>query len=196
MNCSPVDLKDYVFGELPAESRAAVEQHAAVCAPCREELERLRVTGAALAALREEELPRRIAFVSDKVFEPKWWQTLWNSGPRMGFASALVLAAAILAHGLMQPAAVPVRSATASVDHAAFETRVSEEVAKRLPEAVRQVSVQSDEKTARLIADLEKRANFERRADMVAFQEEVNYLKKRLDVTTIQLARADLGQGQ
>jgi anti-sigma factor RsiW len=195
MNCSPVDLKDYVFGELSASSREAVEQHVTGCAPCREELERLRVTGAALAVLCEEELPRRIAFVSDKVFEPKWWQKIWNSGPSMGFASALVLAAAILAHGLMQPAAVPLRTA-APVDQAAFEARVSEEVTKRLPEAVRQVAAQSDQKTARLIADLEKRANFERRADMVAFQEEVNYLKKRLDVTTIQLARADMGQGQ
>jgi hypothetical protein len=46
-----------------------------------------------LASLEDEEIPRRIAFVSDRVFEPRWWQTMWRSGPVMGFASAALLAA-------------------------------------------------------------------------------------------------------
>ena len=103
MNCSSLDLKEYVLGEADRSTKAAVEQHTASCSACHDELERLRVTHAALLSLPEEELPRRIAFVSDRVFEPKWWQRIWQSGPVMGFASAMVLAAAILAHGAMTP---------------------------------------------------------------------------------------------
>jgi hypothetical protein len=58
-----------------------------------------------------EEVPRRIAFVSDKVFEPRWWQSLfsprsWNST----VAAACVVAAAILVHGFVgfaRPSASP-----------------------------------------------------------------------------------------
>jgi hypothetical protein len=188
MNCAPFDLKDYLFGELPEEGRRQVEQHLAVCEPCREEFERLRLTQAALAALRDEEPPRRIAFVSDKVFEPRWWQRLWRSGPQLGFASALALAAAIVAHGYLarpQPAAQPAVSAYN------LEERVAEEVARRLPAALEKALAERDARLLRQVADLEARMNFERRADLVAFQEQVNYLKKRLDVATIQFARAE-----
>ncbi len=98
MSCSSVDLKAYVLGELAAAERAPVAKHLEACQDCREELERLNVTRAALLSLAEEEAPQRIAFVSDKVFEPRWWQTIWHSGPVMGFASAGVLAVAILVH--------------------------------------------------------------------------------------------------
>ena len=54
----------------------------------REELELLQATRTALQALPQEEAPRRIAFVSDKIFEPRWWQRIWQSGPAMGFASS------------------------------------------------------------------------------------------------------------
>ena len=76
-----------------------MEDHVRGCQSCREELDRLNLTRSALASLEDEEIPRRIAFVSDRVFEPRWWQTMWHSGPVMGFASAAVLAAAILVHG-------------------------------------------------------------------------------------------------
>lgn len=99
MSCSPFDLKDYFFGELKSAERDAVEAHAATCEVCREELNALQSTRAALLSIPDEEPPRRIAFVSDKVFEPRWWQVLWNSGPKLGFASAAMLSAAILFHG-------------------------------------------------------------------------------------------------
>ena len=44
-----------------------------------------------MLSLPDEEIPQRIAFVSDRVFEPSWWQTVWRSGPAMGFASAVLL---------------------------------------------------------------------------------------------------------
>ena len=50
--------------------RVEVEAHIKSCTPCREELERLDCTQATLFSLRDEEIPQRIAFVSDKIFEP------------------------------------------------------------------------------------------------------------------------------
>jgi hypothetical protein len=76
MSCSPFDLKDYFLKELPAE-RARWKRTSGMPA-CREELDRLRLTGAALFSLRDEEIPRRIAFVSDQVFEPSPWRRWWE----------------------------------------------------------------------------------------------------------------------
>ena len=66
------DWKSYALGELDARARQEAESHVSACADCQDELAGLRVTLDAMATLREEELPRRIAFVSDKVFERGW----------------------------------------------------------------------------------------------------------------------------
>jgi hypothetical protein len=88
--------------ELGADQRREAETHAANCSPCRMELATLRLTLDALSTLREEEVPRRIAFVSDKVFEPRWWQTFL----RPSFAAALVIALAIVIHAFVVQASV------------------------------------------------------------------------------------------
>ena len=100
MSCSDYDWKAYALGELDQDARRQAEAHAATCSNCREELAGLRLTLDALSTLREEEAPRRIAFVSDKVFEPRWWKSLL----RPSFAGACVIALAILAHGFARPA--------------------------------------------------------------------------------------------
>jgi len=100
MSCSNYDWKAYALGELDANDRRQAEAHAAACSECREELAGLRLTLAALSTLREEEPPRRIAFVSDKVFEPRWWQAFLKPS----FAGALVIALAILVHAFARPA--------------------------------------------------------------------------------------------
>ena len=133
-------LKDYVLAELSREESAEVEQHARACESCRVELDALSVTRAALLSVADEEPPRRIAFVSDKVFEPRWYHRLWNSGPRLGFASAAMLAAAITAHGWMArplpaTAPVPVPVASSVPSEGEIETRVRAEVAKAVAAA-------------------------------------------------------------
>ena len=134
MTCAPFDLKDYFFGELNAEQRGAVEQHVDACAACREELAALSATRSAVLCMREEEPPRRIAFVSDKVFEPRWWQKLLASGPQLGFASAAMLAVAIVFHAVrMRPAPV----AGARAGRAGGSRRsIEAEIAKRVQAAV------------------------------------------------------------
>jgi hypothetical protein len=102
---STPDWKAYALAELDSAARREAEAHAASCAGCREELSALRVTLDALSVLREEEIPRRIGFVSDKVFEPRWWQRgfrLTFANPT--FSAACVVAAAILVHAFAHPA--------------------------------------------------------------------------------------------
>src|SRR5689334_13729103 len=104
MSCSPFDLRDYFFQELSDPQQRQVEAHVKTCQPCREELERLNLTGAALLSLPDEEIPQRIAFVSDKVFEPsplrRWLAAFWGSTARLGFASAAMLSTAIVVYAL------------------------------------------------------------------------------------------------
>ena len=102
MSCTNFDWKAYALGELDPANRNQAEAHANTCAHCREELAGLRLTLDALSTMREEEVPRRIAFVSDKVFEPRWWQRIWSPS----FAAGCVIAAAILVHAFVQPASI------------------------------------------------------------------------------------------
>jgi anti-sigma factor RsiW len=118
-NCSQLDWKGYALGELDKNARAEAEEHAAACQACREELAATRLTLDALSTLHDEEVPRRIAFVSDKVFEPRWWQRFWSPT----FAAACVVAAAILVHGFMS-------FARPSADPAQIQARVDRAVTK------------------------------------------------------------------
>ena len=96
MNCSPFELRDYFFAELSPAERREVESHLNACAACREELAGLRSTQTALLRLPDEEMPRRIAFVSDKIFEPsraaRWWAGFSLGAPKLAFSLALLLA--------------------------------------------------------------------------------------------------------
>ena len=138
MNCSPFDLRDYLLKELSDGERRQVDAHVRGCAACREELERLQLTEAALFSLRDEEIPQRIAFVSDKIFEPSpWrraWAAFWGSGARLGFASAAMLSVALIVFSLARTAGTPgpstasgpaaARVATASVSEAEIQQRI------------------------------------------------------------------------
>ena len=130
MTCAPFDVRDYFFGELNTQDRELVEQHVEACSACRDELTALSATRSAVLCMREEEPPRRIAFVSDKVFEPRWWQKLLSSGPQLGFASAAMLTAAIVFHAVSAPAQAP--APVAQVEQKVIEA----EIAKRVDVAV------------------------------------------------------------
>ena len=193
MTCSSVDLKAYVLGEEPAEH--AVTAHVAACESCREELERLRATRTALLALPQEEMPRRIAFVSDKIFEPRWWQRIWHSGPAMGFASAALLAVAILLHGYARP----IPTAAPGVDASKLEARVEAEVARRVDVAVNRAVSESEarqnKETARLLDAAEKRFAAQRQSDLVDVKEAMAYYEKALNRWTVAYNDAALKTG-
>ena len=130
MNCglgpAQPDWKAYALGEMDAKARREAEAHAATCVGCQEEMASLRVTLDAMATLRDEEMPRRIAFVSDKVFEPKWWQRWWNPT----FASACVVAASILVHAFSGNGSQAQIDAAVYKAVATVEARHAEETAR------------------------------------------------------------------
>jgi len=104
---APHDLRDYLLDELTLEQRAELEAYLETSPEARDELEGLRLTHKALLSVPDEEIPRRIAFVSDKVFEPSWamrlWRELWAGAPRVGFGMAAVTVAFFGGLWLVQP---------------------------------------------------------------------------------------------
>jgi hypothetical protein len=160
MSCSPFDLKDYFFEELGGAERKQVEAHVTACGSCREELNRLRLTGTTLLSLREEEIPRRIAFVSDQIFEPspwrRWWSGFWNTPARLGFGSAALLSAALVVFALTRPAPVelvrvvqgpavlPAQTAQAvqAVPDAAIQARIDQAADRAVAARTRQLEAE------------------------------------------------------
>jgi len=104
---SKPDWKAYVLGELAPNASRQAEAHLAASSICHEAAATLRLTVDTLSTLREEEVPRRIAFVSDKVFEPRWWQRVFSPT----FAAGALVAAAILVHGAVRPGQAQVEAA-------------------------------------------------------------------------------------
>jgi len=166
MSCTSHDWKGYFLGELPDEERRPAEEHLGSCPDCREELERLRLTRAALETLEDEPIPQRIAFVSDRVFEPRWWQR----SPQWAMLAAGVLALAILVHAF---AYRPVQAGP-GVDLAAVQTRIESEVARRVA-----ASEQRQQAVLReAVAAVEKKSEFDRRVDQVKMEKTLEYLQK------------------
>lgn len=194
MNCSSMDLKAYVLGESSADPGEAA--HIESCESCRQELERLRSTHTALLALKEEEIPRRIAFVSDKIFEPRWWQRLWRSGPAMGFASAAILAAAIFVHAYARP----VGTVGPAINAAQIEQSVQAQVSKRLDaevaKSVAKIVADSqarEAKTARLLDAAEKRFELQRQSDVAMMEQAARYFENKMGQLMIASNRNDGG---
>jgi len=151
------EWKAYSLGEMDARARQEAESHVAACADCQDELAALRVTLDAMATLRDEELPRRIAFVSDKVFEPRWYEKLTQAFLRPSFAAAGLIAAAILVDAFVRPVGVP-GNATAQVDTRAIESRVTAEVTARLQnEMAGAVNTAVNTAVTKAVAETEKR---------------------------------------
>jgi hypothetical protein len=178
MSCSPFDLRDYFFGELPEEGRHLVELHSRSCVQCREELNRLLSTQAALLAVADEEIPQRIGFVSDRVYEPsrllRWWRTFWGSAPRLGFASAAMLSAAIIVSAMHRPNVVIPTTPTASVD----VVKLQADFSRQLNEAVQKAVAESDARHERLLAAVAKRFDAERKADMEKVSQSFAFAEK------------------
>jgi anti-sigma factor RsiW len=186
MTCHELDWNGYVLGEAPASERARMAEHAAKCPSCREELERLELTRATLRMLPEEEIPRRIAFVSDKVFEATWWQRLWARGPGWGFASAALLAAAIVTHGFAARPAAP--AVAPGLTEAQVQARIESELSRRVGELVAQAVAASEarqtEQTVKAVqaaVDIERK-NFamQRQADMLAVEDNLRLIRKQM----------------
>jgi anti-sigma factor RsiW len=185
MSCSPFDLRDYLLQELDAPQQREVEAHVRICESCREEAERLRMTQSTLLALREEEIPQRIAFVSDKIFEPspwrRWWSAFWGSTARLGFASAAMLSISLVIFALTRPVPAPVAKETVptiTISTVSNNAEIDRRINAAVEQAVADSEARQAQKTERLIADLERR-NVEERKQLVAAGSAIDYLGRR-----------------
>ena len=186
MSCSPFDLRDYLFGELAEAERRRVDVHVRSCGGCQEEMERLRITQSTLLELRDEEVPQRIGFVSDPVFEPsgprRFWRALWASGPRLGFASAAMLSAALVIFTFLRPVTAVPAMTPASLDTAKIEQQVSDRVAAEVRKASAEIEARQEKKTADLLAVAERRYEQQRESDMKTVAGAFSYLEKKYNV--------------
>jgi anti-sigma factor RsiW len=191
------DLRDYAVGEIEADRQPALEQHLAACGDCTLELDRMRLTTAALRSLPDREVPQRIAFVSDKVFEPspvsRWFAGFWNSSARLGFASACVLAAALVVFAYHRPAdRAPVVIQTANVDFSK-QVGISDQINDAVAKAVAQVRAEDSRMVQQTAEQMTKAAieaanlkyEKEYQARMVAVEESFTVLQKRFSSSLI-----------
>jgi hypothetical protein len=188
MNCSQYDVKGYFLNETSPDERTAIEAHLEVCGRCREELERLKALRVVLAALPEEEPPRRLAFVSDRVFEPSLWARFWNSTPRLVFASAALLAIAIVAHGWIARPPAPAPAPDVAAIRAQLQAELSQDLQAAVEKAVAEATARHERRTAELLQAAEQRYQQQRLADRIAFEEAFEVLQKRMNVYRASLA--------
>ena len=182
MSCASQDaLRDYALNELSGEERRQVEAHLGACEACAEELQGLRLTTAALRVLPDVEIPRRIAFVSDKVFEPsrvaRFFGSVWKSAAQLGFASACLLAGAIVFSAVHRPVVEGRNLPSVSIDEA-------------VQKAVAQVRAEDARNTDLALAKVERKYDEKQRALMISVQENFEVMQKRLSSYTL-LASTD-----
>jgi anti-sigma factor RsiW len=191
MPCADYDWKGFVLQEIPPAERRPMEEHLKSCAACRQEVEALGLTIVAVRQLPQQPIPRRLAFVSDPVFELPWWKRLWRMpAPAWGFAAACVLAAVIFTHGRMAPPPV-----TARYDPAVIERAVQAELERQLPArleaAVRTQIAPAMAQLETRLASFEQRVESDRRADLRDVTSAFELLQKRIN--NVYLASAQYG---
>jgi hypothetical protein len=147
-------------------------------------LERLRITQATLLAWREEEVPQRIGFVSDKVFEPsparRMWRAFWGSSGKLGLASSAMLSVALVFFTFYRQA--PAAASSAPLDASRIEAQVAARVSAAVEKAVAESETRQAGKTAALLAAAEQRFERQRETDMRNVEQSLSVLQKHYNV--------------
>jgi len=193
------EVRDYAFGELPEGKRGAVEEHVAGCAQCSAELDGLQLTTAALRILPDQEIPQRIAFVSDKVFAPsgfsKWFGAGW-----LNFASACVVAAGLVGAAFAYRPVVTIAAPAPVVTAAKMDVtaQMNEAVTQAVDQAVARIRAEDARVMDAALAASELKHEKQHRELLAAMDENLTYLQKRYSSVTM-LASSDamrFGGGQ
>ena len=188
----PYDLRDYLFDELTPRERAEVERYLESSSEARQELERLRLTHTALQRLPDEEIPRRVAFVSDKVFEPspamRFWREFWTAAPRAAFGMAAVLLVLFGGMWLTQPAVTVDESgwrvAFGPASPAAAPAALTPEQAEQVRQVVFQAIAERQQEQSAMLASMIS----ERRPEETVSPAEMARIRRE-----VQEMRSDLG---
>jgi Putative zinc-finger len=185
MNCSPFELHDYFLGELAENERRQMDHHVRACASCSDELQRLKITQTALMTLREEEIPQRIGFVSDKVFEPgvmgRLWRSFWGSTAQLVFASAAMLSIAIVVHAV-RPAERVEANRAEPLSAVVMDRQVAERVQAAVQKAVAESEARQTAKTSELLAAAEVRYQAQHEAEMRNVADAFSVLQKHYNL--------------
>lgn len=187
----PYDLRDYLLDELTPRERAEVERYLESSSEARQDLERLRLTHTALQRLPDEEIPRRVAFVSDKVFEPspamRFWREFWTAAPRAAFGMAAVLLVLFGGMWLTQPAVTVDESgwrvAFGAPSPAAVPAALTPEQAEQVRQVVfRAIAERQQEQSAMLASMISERRPEETvsPAEMARMRREVQEMRSDL----------------
>ena len=192
-------LRDYAFDELSGAERLALERHIESCSACEADLRSVQLTAAVLQSVPDREIPQRIAFVSDKLFEPSPWARFWRgffgSPMQVGFASACLLAAAISFSATRRPAEI--RTVVTAQGSAPVD--VSAQIDLAVKKAVAQVHEEDQRQTQIALAAAEVRHKQEHDALLVSMRETVDVMQRRMGAYTSELAsleRPAMGGGQ
>lgn len=192
------DLRELVFGDELARTPEAELQAISEHPERQEELNRLLQLREALLTLADEEPPRRTVLVAPAADRMPWWRSLLGFGtPGWGFAGAMALAAAILAHGwLMRPASpvlqvagnlagsgAPTATGAITLSEAQIEARVNAAVDQRLGSLLQQVraelKTEHQREAQRLVAAAEERLQQQHDAEMFQMREAVTFIQKK-----------------
>jgi hypothetical protein len=207
MECTGFDWKGHALGELGAAETAEHERHARTCERCRAELARYRATVAGLRSLPMVDPPRRIVFAPEPAGRAaSWWERMWQSGPQLGFASAAVLALAIVAHGLLARVPATFAPGPASQIEARIHEEAQKEIARRLPQAVdAAVERRFDDEIRPAVASFKTQVQHEEKlreagfnqkhdSELKTFQYAFTRLEQRLNYAMLSSARPNGGE--
>lgn len=176
-------LHDYALDELSGPDRTAFEQHLASCAECAMGLGALELTTAALRAVPDREIPQRIAFVSDKIFKPSPWSIRRFLNGGLGFASACVLAAALVFSAYHRTPAnnQPANNQKDQLTRA----EVTQQIDTAVTKAVAQVRDEDARTTEAALKAADERHAKEYRDLMVSMDENMSILEKRMNANML-----------
>jgi hypothetical protein len=190
-------LRDFAFDELPADQRPEMEQHIRACDDCALEFDRLRMTTSALRILPDREIPRRIAFVSDEVFQPSMWARFWSSGARLGFASACVLAVAMLVSAWHVSAVYGAPPSVQPVAQVSPANASAEQIRAAIARAISQTREEDARFIQTAVAAEAKKRDAQYRGQLVALEENFDVLRKTMNLSYARLGASEFpGAGQ
>src|SRR5207245_2663280 len=106
----------------------------------------------------------------------RWLRAFWGSAPRLGFASAAMLSAAIIVSATHRPAPLPQPPAT--VDVVKLQADFSRQMNASVQKAVAESDARHEQRTAELLAAAEKRFDAERKIDIERVSQSFAILQK------------------
>ncbi len=185
MNCKDFDVRDYVFGEISEAARPSVARHVAGCSNCSGEVDRLKHLRLALESLPDEEPPQRIGFVSDKIFEPsrarRLWNAFWQSGPRLGFAPAAMVSAALVFFAVHPAQRDVVRIVEKQIPTPVVASSTA--IQPLIDQAVRKAVAVTEQRTDMLLTAERQRHDRQEKQLILTFADSFDKLQRRATLT-------------